>query len=1022
LIPNATVSIELGSPLDQWETCEPVYNETGAYAGYYNCTWDSTLKTPGWWDIRLNSSKDAYNINSTILDNWFYLQNTPPSYENVSVNPPVSGWGTSYNYSVNVSDVDNDDVTCTLYVSTDGGSFFESKDSMQITNGYGLCSFLINFTCGDIGNDNYFYFRLDDGYNTVQTPTYQGPNITKDTLQITHVSGDNETVNRNTGVLTLKVYVYDTNKGEAVEDNVLVRFNVTHDGTNYTTVGEDNTTLGYAQYDFTPDCSFDVGDQNWTTYISGETCYFDSYSDTYNLTVIGTLSNKVVQPLNAEEFYRGEIVNIRANVTEDCGNLIEPDYINISTISTYTNKVTYCDVVQESTGYYNCTFNSTGKSPRYYDIRVYTKKQYYNPSNYTESNAFWIETKPKIELISTSITPTIGGWGETFTFRVNVTDEDLDEVKVYLYERPGSGEWRLLPPVTGKTKSAGTESQIIEFTYNGFTCNDLLINSSREFFFNGTDDTTPIPSSSVKDYNESQIETFSLERDDISISLVSGDNYVLNRSNVTNGERAVLKVRIYDSDRSDYVSANDLGQFWVTYDGVNFRKDLELNTIEPGGYITDEFPSSDRCFYDIGPQKWKVYFGQNCYKPIWSQEWSINITTTPLEVDLIIPHGEPYRKGEDPITFVGQVTDDCGGVSNANVEFKAIMGTTEYVGYTTSNATGYATYTFSDTSAWTLGYYNGSMYAYKQYYNDSDVLLEENAFVLVTDPVISAFGITTSDSTNPYGWGETWTFDIDVSDEDQNVFDFEAMNISLWINTTNGWELLNSSICSAPNCKVTTTITYHNTFTCEDIGQRIFNVTVNDYWNYTVETTQQLPIIRDDVQLYVTQSPSSVDREDETVLLQSRVYDKDKGEYVGNNVNGTVKVTYDGANYGTAVDISTDADGYLNYNFNPGCSYEVGPQTWRMDVSDSCYSSAAISGYVTSPITIKGQLKNNLLIPINGSVFNVTDQILVRLNTTSDCSNEGLIPNATVSIELGSPLDQWETCEPVYNETGAYAG
>jgi hypothetical protein len=254
------------------------------------------------------------------------------------------------------------------------------------------------------------------------------------------------------------------------------------------------------------------------------------------------------------------------------------------------------------------------------------------------------------------------------------------------------------------------------------------------------------------------------------------------------------------------------------------------------------------------------------------------------------------------------------------------------------------------------------------------------------------------------------------------VFGFEQMNISLWINTTDGWRLLNSSICSAPNCKVTTTITYYNTFTCGDIGTRIFNVTVTDYWNYTVETTQQLPIIKDDVQLYVIQAPSSVDREDETVLLQSRVYDKDKGEYVGSNVNGTVKVTYDGTNYGTAVDISTDTNGYLNYNFNPDCSYQVGPQTWRMDVDDNCYSSSAISGYVTSPITIYGQLKNNLQLPAHASTFNVTDEVLVRFNTTSDCSDEGLIPNATVSIELGSPLNVFEECIPVYNETGVYAG
>ncbi|RLF07128.1 MAG: hypothetical protein DRJ60_03355, partial [Thermoprotei archaeon] len=1017
LLNETTVNISLKSPLDVIEECLPV---TDLGNGYYNCTWNSTLKTPGYWDIRMNATRNYYHKNSTWYENWFYLQNAPTTYTIIPVNPNEGGWGTTYNYSISINDPDNDDVTCTLYISTDGGSYFESQTPITITEGHGLCSWLINFTCSDIGTDNYYYFVLDDGYNTVTTETLQGPNITKDTLQISVVSGNNGEVNRNSGSLELKVYVQDVEKGGAVSDYTPVKFNVTYDGINYLTVGEANTTSGYATLTFSPDCQYQVGYQNWTTFITQQTCYLDTYSDIWNLTIKGSLATQVIQPTNAKEYYRGENIGIRFNISEDCNNLIDPDYINVSVTSTYTNDIFYLPYTREGLGYYNSTFNSTQKPPRYYDVRIHAEKQFYNLVDYTESNAFWIETLPLIQLISASVESeqggSIGGWGETWTFRVNVTDEDLDQVQVWLYERPGNGEWSLKPPITGKSKPAGVKSQIIEFT-TSFTCNDLLTNASHEFFFNGTDDySTVTPASSQKDYADSEIGSFSLERDDISISLVEGNNAVLNRSNVTNGERITLKVQINDLDTGSAASYNDLGQFWVTYDGANYRKDSELTTIEPGGYITDNFPSSDKCLYDIGPQKWKVYFGQNCYKPTWSLEWNLTLITIPLSVDLIKPDGESYRKGIDTVDYLGYVYDDCGGVGSALTELKAVQGATTHEAQVFTNASGYATYSF-DPSTWSLGYYNATINASKTYYNSSEVLLKENAFVLVTQPTVNSLSITTSDATNPYGWGETWTFEINVFDEDQGTFNFEKMNVSLWINETYGWRLLNSTICYAPNCKLSTsTITYENSFTCSDIGTRIFNVTATDYWNYTSSLTQQQQIIRDDVSLYATSTPSRVDREGEVTLLQARVYDVDKGEYVGSGIDGAIKITYDGSNYGSPISLLTDSSGYLNYNFDPDCSYQVGPQTWQMYVDEECYSSQAIGGYTTQSIMIYGQLKNNLQLPEYNSQFNVTQPVTVRFNTTSDCSDEGLIPNATVSIELESPLNVFEECLPVYNE------
>ena len=289
--------------------------------------------------------------------------------------------------------------------------------------------------------------------------------------------------------------------------------------------------------------------------------------------------------------------------------------------------------------------------------------------------------------------------------------------------------------------------------------------------------------------------------------------------------------------------------------------------------------------------------------------------------------------------------------------------------------------------------------------------------------MIQGISITTSDSNNPFGWGEDWTFTVTLYDEDQATFNFEKMNISLWYYKDGVWKLLNTTVCSAPACKVSTDISFYRTFTCDDIGTWQFNFTATDYWNYTTIYSFNQQIIKDDVQLYITSSPSSVAREGTTsALLQVRVSDYDKGVYVGAGVNGSFEVTYDGTNYAPPYYTTTDASGYLSYHFDPDCTYSVGEQVWRAKVeSDACYSSTYL-GAVSAFITIYGQLKNNLYLPGHGSVFNVTDSVLIRFNVSSDCIDEGLIANASTSVELIAPSGSIFVCEPVLNETGANAG
>jgi len=73
VINASSFTIELRSPLGTYELCSPVSN---SYAGWYNCTWNSTAKKEGYWSIRVNSTKNYFNPNSTLYTDWFLARKT----------------------------------------------------------------------------------------------------------------------------------------------------------------------------------------------------------------------------------------------------------------------------------------------------------------------------------------------------------------------------------------------------------------------------------------------------------------------------------------------------------------------------------------------------------------------------------------------------------------------------------------------------------------------------------------------------------------------------------------------------------------------------------------------------------------------------------------------------------------------------------------------------------------------------------------------------------------------------------
>jgi len=268
----------------------------------------------GNWSLRLNSSNDYFNSNSSTYADWFWLENINTTNTSVpKVTPDLGGWTRVYNYSVNISDVEGDTVNCSLFVSRDGQVSWNYEGSYVVagtpgTPTTGTCWVAVhNFVCSDKGDDNYFKWQFADSEtnNTHNTSSVQGPNLTESLVTVTYIAGNNTYVNRSAGLNQISrfgINVYDTENGTYVQ-NANVSFWVTNDSAAYRLDLQNQTdSLGNASYYFNPDCTYAVGLQNW---IAGtaDSCYEDKNLSANRTTyVIGDLSVAISQPLGGTEF------------------------------------------------------------------------------------------------------------------------------------------------------------------------------------------------------------------------------------------------------------------------------------------------------------------------------------------------------------------------------------------------------------------------------------------------------------------------------------------------------------------------------------------------------------------------------------------------------------------------------------------------------------------------------------------------------------------------------------------------
>jgi hypothetical protein len=779
----------------------------------------------------------------------------------------------------------------------------------------------------------------------------------------------------------------------------------------------------------------------------------------YNLTIIlkDILQIEIEEPLGME-YLNGTNITVRYNITDNCNNMVANASTNITMVHEGSGQTFYCsDIVNEtSDGWYNCSFNTSGMPHAAYTLMITASKQYYIDDNETHTyqagqTGFFIETAPVLTDPMMNTTDYDGDPGangsylEPRNLSVRVTDPDGDNVDVYFYKRKWTGSgWDNWIEI-GFSSCSNCNNSLV---YKDDTSYDWALDLGEWQYKMNCSDQASYPRGGGTSYSD-EVGPFNytVEKNDINITVYDGDGDWVWR----NGSAYfVLSVKVYNVDQNflELPGGEANGTWYITKDHINLENVTDpdnppLNT--PNGFFNYSFhPDGDddatsNCTYDVGNQNWRIFVHNNQkYKDHNSSLFNITIKTM-LNGTIHSPVNlTPYvQEAGINITFNFSLYDECFdpviGVNEKNI---TLDGPVSYFIANSSiddEGNGYYLHNRSaGDTAQTPPPYNTTVQAWKQYYSYI-IFYSNDSFTVGTRPELQYLSPPVNPSVEGWGYQSGFQFRAQCRDQDNDV-----MNITLWkrLTPSDGWELIDYKTCQGTNWQNNATFTYTN-FDCGDVtpGGWIsqFKIRAEDDDGYTEELTpENFTVQRDNVSVVLTQGYDvDVYRNGsggpEIQLFQVMINDTDAGNVqVSSGVNGTFWITSTGGDFDTEWTNQSDSQGYLNLYFNPNCSYKFGSQKWIGGVyNDACYDeeNSTATGH---PFNIHGQIINNIDIPEYQDSFNVTENITIRLNTTSECSlerpDEAIINQSYVTFQLIGPNSYWWSCSPTNNETGNFSG
>jgi hypothetical protein len=376
-----------------------------------NFTWQNSSISSGnviAWRIYANDTAGNWNVTEV---NTFTVS-TPINLKDTTGAIPLKGWGENFTFKANVSHAEGFTVNVSLwfaYSSSGPWYFLDSKNCTACSSETQLIFSSNYFDCSKFTqtSNGIFYYKFNatdysGGFNETSATSFQ---TRKDNTIASIKEGNQSSVDRyGASFVTLKVGIVDsdTNTPLSIGRNCTIfvgskKYNLQTDVTG-------NCTLN-----FNPDCSanyFSPGIYDWLGGINEtDVCYSASNSTKTNVTVWGQLFSTLENPPQDSTFSPGSQINVTGNVTSDCSQ----EGLITGATSTFELKVNTttiwegCTPVNEfSAGYYNCTWNSTGKPGGYYDVRFNSSKEsaYYRNSSSTYLSRFFLQALVSMEVSS----------------------------------------------------------------------------------------------------------------------------------------------------------------------------------------------------------------------------------------------------------------------------------------------------------------------------------------------------------------------------------------------------------------------------------------------------------------------------------------------------------------------------------------------------------------------------------------------------------------------------------------------
>ncbi|MCK4967548.1 MAG: hypothetical protein KAS12_00710, partial [Candidatus Aenigmarchaeota archaeon] len=563
-------------------------------------SWNSPGGAPlGWYNVTMVSYSEGselglYTNGTVTLENAFYLSTVPQS-DYVDVSPASDGWSKSpFNFTINVTDEDNDTVTVYLYLKK-GSDSWGLYDSWVCENcNDNQTTFQRNFTQYEIDTWQYV-FNASDQSGNVNTSLQSGSfTVEKDDISFINPTPTTFDINRTSGSSTLSLRIYDednqtytTNLSSTSPNEV--QFFITNDSaaSNWREETTDTKNTTHYYFDFDPGCEYVANQQEWKVNTTSD--YFNT-NDTKTFTTLyaniyGTLTATQTFPDTSTNYSQDDMIPVNGTLVDDCGTAITGAdvYFNITLDSNTYRCPTSGPATDVGAGVYSCNWDSAGKSAGYYNITMYSNKAYNNPDTDSRQNAFFLISP--ISLSLETVTPSTAGWGVDRNFSIMVSH--YTDVNLTVWHSKGvSGGPYSIANTTILSNPSNTQADL----FKNYTCSDI---NTWFYKFNATDINSEGNATTT-------FHDYTLTKDDIVIgqSFVGNASYV-NRSETLDPVSMLLAHSVNDTVRNVFINSTQATIYLnVTNDNAENFTTVISNTTNSTGYANFDFLPD--CSYSVG--------------------------------------------------------------------------------------------------------------------------------------------------------------------------------------------------------------------------------------------------------------------------------------------------------------------------------------------------------------------------------------------------------------------------------------